>query len=151
MNQKLTAPRALTALIARRAVRFATLIAMVITLLSIAISSVLVYFFTPWWWLLAVFFILLFGVFIIIRVISMVIIRIIHPNNLTTEQTNAMNEFVDTIQELLEAKSTPLFLIALICIKDILFYRDIVTVKKTIQDTVSLRTRYAEIEKLFEA
>lgn len=149
MNQKLTAPRALTALVARRAVRFATLIAAAITLSSVVISALLVYFFAPWWWLLAVFFILLFGIFILIRIVSMIIIRIIHPNNLTPEQATAMNKFVDSILEIIEAKSTPLFIVALICIKDILFYRDIVTIKKTIQDTVSLRTRYAEIEKLF--
>ena len=108
MIQKLTAPRALTALVARRAIRFATIIAVFITVVGFAVSAVLVYFFTPWWWLLAAFFILVFGVFLLIRIISMTIVRLIHPNNLTCEQKQAMNQFVDKIQEIVEAKSMPL-------------------------------------------
>jgi len=149
MHQILTAPRALTALVARRAVRFATIIATIIAVTGIAISAALVYFFTPWWWLLAVLFILLFGVFLLIRIIAVVLIRIIHPNNLTREQTLAMTGFVDKIQEILEAKSMPLFLFSLICIKDILLHRDIVTVKKLINDTAGLHKEYTKIEKLF--
>ena len=132
MIQKLTAPRALTALVARRAIRFATIIAVFITVVGFAVSAVLVYFFTPWWWLLAAFFILVFGVFLLIRIISMTIVRLIHPNNLTCEQKQAMNQFVDKIQEIVEAKSMPLFLVALICIKDILFHQDVVTIKQLI-------------------
>jgi len=149
MNQKLTAPRALTALVARRAIRFATLIAMIFTVVGIVIAAVLVYFFTAWWWLLAILFIMLFGAFLLVRLICMGIVRIIHPNNLTLEQTQAMNKFVDKIQEIIEAKSTPFFFIALICIKDILFHRDIVTIKKLIANTISLKNEYTEIEKLF--
>lgn len=149
MIQKLTAPRALTALVARRAIRFATIIAVFITVVGFAVSAVLVYFFTPWWWLLAAFFILVFGVFLLIRIISMTIVRLIHPNNLTCEQKQAMNQFVDKIQEIVEAKSMPLFLVALICIKDILFHQDVVTIKKLISNTTGLHKQYSVIEKLF--
>lgn len=149
MNQRLTAPRALTALVALRAVRFATITAIVVTVMGIIVSATLAYFFTPWWWLLATLFIILFGIFLFVRIICMVIVRIIHPNNLTARQTKAMNEFVNTIQEIIEARSTPLFFVALICIKDVLVHRDIVTIKKLVKDTARLRSNYAKIEKLF--
>ena len=149
MIQKLTAPRALTALVARRAIQFASVIAVIITVVGITISAILVYLFTPWWWLLAALFILVFGVFLLIRIITMTIVRVIHPNKLTREQKQAMNQFVDKIQEIVEAKSMPLFLVALICIKDILFHQDVVTIKKLISNTTGLHKQYSVIEKLF--
>lgn len=79
----------------------------------------------------------------------MTIVRLIHPNNLTCEQKQAMNQFVDKIQEIVEAKSMPLFLVALICIKDILFHQDVVTIKKLISNTTGLHKQYSVIEKLF--
>lgn len=60
-----------------------------------------------------------------------------------------MDEFIDKIQAALEARATPLPLTVIICLKDILFHRDVVTVKKLIKDTAGLRKDYAEIEKLF--
>ena len=149
MNQRLTAPRALTALIARRVVRLATIIAVAIIGVIFLVSGVLAYFFSPWWWLLVIPFLLLFGVFIFFRIITMIFIRIVHPNAITREQRDAMNSFIDKIVAVIEAKSTPLFLVVAICIKDIVFHRDVVTIKNLIKDTASLRAEYAKIEKLF--
>lgn len=149
MHKKLTAPRALTALFARRVIRLATIIASGIILGVIALAWVLAYFFSPWWWLLTVPFVIAFGLFMIVRIVVMVIVRLIHPNDLSKEQVAAMNGFIDKIQTILEARSTPPFLIVLICLKDLLLYRDITTIKNLIKDTAGLRKEYAEIEKLF--
>lgn len=149
MNQRLTAPRALTALVARRIVRLATIIAACVVGAILLLSGILAYFFTAWWWFLALPFLVLFGVFLFLRIIVMVVIRIVHPNAITREQRDAMNGFIDKIVAVLEAKSTPLFVVVAICVKDILFHRDVVTVKNLIKDTASLRAEYARIEKLF--
>lgn len=149
MNQQLTAPRALTALMARRAVRMATIISIITACIITIVTVALVYFFSPWWWLLIVPFAPLFILFFIVRFIVLLLIRSIHPNNLTKEQYVAMNEFVDKVQIVLEARSMPVPLIVFICLKDIVLHRDIVTIKKLIQDTAGLKSQYEQIQKLF--
>jgi uncharacterized membrane protein (UPF0182 family) len=149
MKQKLTAPRALTALVARRAIRFATFVAIGTLATITLLAGILAYFFSAWWWLLTVPFIIFFVLFLILRIIVLVIVRIIHDTSLTSQQRNALNAFTDKIQAVLEARATPPIFIALVCMKDLLLHRDIVTVKKLIKDTSELRKDYAEIEKLF--
>ena len=149
MSQRLTAPRALTTLFARRIVRIATLLALAVAVAVFLLTWVLAYFFSSWWWLLIIPLCILLVLFLIVRIVVMIFIRMIHPNSLTKEQTKAMNGFIDKIQAILEAKSTPLPFVVLICIKDILFHRDITTIKSLIKDTTGLRKEYAEIEKLF--
>ena len=146
---RLTAPRALTAFIARKVIRFSTIVA-VLTVVGIGILCwVLAYFFTPWWWLLEIPFVILFSIFLLVRLLALIFVRAIHSQKLTPEQNAAMSDFVDKIQAALEARSMPLPLIVLICIKDILFHRDVTTVKKLISDTAGLRREYIELEKLF--
>lgn len=79
----------------------------------------------------------------------MIIIRVIHPNDLTHKQRAAMSEFIDKIQQVIEARSTPVPFIVLVCIKDIVLHRDVVTIKKIIRDTAGLKREYEQIEKLF--
>ena len=146
---KLTAPRALTAFIARKVIRFSTIVA-VLTVVGVGILCwVLAYFFTAWWWLLEIPFVLIFFIFLLIRLVAVVFVRAIHSQQLTPRQSAAMSDFVDKIQAALEARSMPLSLIVIICIKDILFHRDVTTVKKVINDTAGLRREYSELEKLF--
>lgn len=148
---KLTAPRALTATVARRLIRTLTVIASVITVVSFIISGLLAYFFTGWWWILAGITFIIFGFFLLIRFIFSAAVRIIYPNKLTREQSTTMNSFIDTIQEILEAKSTPPIIMMLICIKDLILHRDIVTIKTLIRDTSRLRSEYKKLEQLFQA
>ena len=146
---KLTAPRALTAFIARKVIRFCTVVA-VLTIIGVGVLCwVLAYFFTPWWWLLEIPFVFIFFIFLLIRLAAVVFVRAIHSQKLTPRQHAAMSNFVDKIQAALEARSMPLSLIILICIKDILFHRDVTTIKKLIRDTSGLQREYSELEKLF--
>lgn len=149
MTSKLTAPRALTALLARRFVNLATIIAVGVACAGIILAWLLAHFFSAWWWLLAIPFAGLLLLFLIVRFIVMIIVRLIHPNNLTNKQRQAMNEFIDKIQVAIEARATPVPLIVLICLKDIILHRDVVTVKKIIKNTAGLKNEYEQIEKLF--
>ena len=149
MSQRLTAPRALTTLFARRIVRIATLLALAVAVAVFLLTWVLAYFFSSWWWLLIIPLCILVVLFLIVRIVVMIIIRMIHPNSLTKEQTVAMSGFIDKIQAILEARSTPLPFVVAVCIKDIVIHRDVVTIKKLITNTTGLRRDYAEIEKLF--
>lgn len=146
---KLTVARALTATVARRMIKLATLLALGIFIVILLICWALAYFFSPWWWLLIIPFVLLLFVFLIVRLILMLIVKRIHGNALTNQQRTALNDFVDKIWGLLEARSTPIPIIVMISIKDILFHQDITTIKSIIADTVSLRSDYEALEKLF--
>lgn len=147
--KSLTLPRALTAQFARRIVRIATIIILMAVASATLLCYTLAYFFSPWWWLLIIPFVLLAGVYVLVRLFVMFLIRRLSPGKLTGEQREALDNFVDKIERLLEARSTPLPLIVLISIKDLLFYRDITTVKSVINDSVSLKRDYQELEKLF--
>lgn len=146
---KLTVARALTAAIARRITILATWIALAVFVVMIIICWALAYFFSPWWWLLIIPFVVLLGVFLVIRLIVLFIVKRIHGDNLTKHQRSALNEFADKIWGLLEARSTPIPIIVLISIKDILFHQDITTIKSFIADTASLRRDYEALERLF--
>ena len=146
---KLTVARALTSRVAQRVLRIATRIAAMFFTVVFAATWALAYFFSAWWWLLLIPFVFLLGIFLIIRLIIGFIVRQIHTEHLTKQQRVALDRFVDKLQAIAEARSTPLPLLVAICIKDLLFHRDITTVKQLISDTSGLRRDYAELEKLF--
>jgi membrane protein implicated in regulation of membrane protease activity len=146
---KVTVARALTARIARRFVKIGDIIMAASTLVLLVIVGALAYFFSPWWWLLLLPILLVVGIFLIVRLIVAVIISRVQVGKLTTEQRKALDDFTDKIQQIIEARATPLPIVAIICIKDILFHRDVTTIKKTISDSVGLRRDYQNLEKLF--
>ena len=141
--------RALTARLTRRFVKIVDVIALIIIGVFLAITGILAYFFSAWWLVLLFPILFLCGVFVIVRLVIAVIVSRIHVGKLTEDQTKALDDFIDKIQQILEARATPLPIIAIICIKDILFHRDITTIKKIINDSVGLRLEYLELEKLF--
>jgi nitrogen fixation/metabolism regulation signal transduction histidine kinase len=142
--------RALTARMGRRFANLATLIVTGIFFLFLLVIAALSYFFSPWWWLLMIPAVILVLIFVIIRIIVGLILHQIHGGKLTSEQQSGLDGFIDKVQQLLEARATPLPLLALICVKDIVFHKDITTVKKIIHDTANLRHDYQELERLFD-
>lgn len=146
---KITVARALTARFARRFVRLADLLVGVASVVLITGTWALAYFLSAWWWLLLLPVLLVLGAYVIIRFIVTFILSRIHVGRLSQEQRTALDAFIDKVQQLIEARATPLPIMAVICIKDILFHRDITTIKRLINDSVGLRRDYAELEKLF--
>ncbi len=146
---KLTVARALTARVARRAVFLATVMAAGIFGLIVLIAAGLAYFFSGWWWVLVLPFAFLLSLFLVARLLIILLIRQIHGNRMTKAQTEALDGFVDKIQQLLEARATPPPIFVAITIKDLVIHRDITTIKKLIADTAGLRRDYDALEKLF--
>lgn len=146
---KITVARALTARFARRFVRLADLIVSTVSIVLIGCIWALAYFLSPWWWLLLLPVLLVLGVYVIVRLIVAVIIARIHVGKLSQQQRSALDAFIDKVQQAIEARATPLPIIALICIKDIVLYRDLTTVRKIISETVGLRHDYQNLEQLF--
>lgn len=146
---KITIARALTARVGARVVRLATIITFIAFGVWVVITAGLVYAFTPWWWLLLLPALTLLVIFLLARLVIRFILRRIHADQLSKTQSDALDGFVDKIQALLEARATPPWVFAAICIKDLLLHRDITTVKSIISSTTSLRSDYQALEKLF--
>lgn len=146
---KLTVARALSARIASRMVLIATFVAFGLYGVIAAATALLAYLYSPWWWLLLLPFTVALIVFLLLRLVVKIVIRRIHTERMTHQQTDAMDAFVDKIQQLLEARATPLPIFALITMKDILLYRDARTVKKLVSDTAGLSREFEALEKLF--
>lgn len=146
---RITAARALTAHLANRFIRFATFIAVGIFLAALLICALLATYFSAWWWLLFIPFVPLFALFLIIRLIVKFIVRRIHADHLRSDQKKALDDFTDKIERLIEARGTPPIFFVIISIKDLLFHRDVTTVKTLIRDTTSLHRDYVALEKLF--
>ena len=146
---KVTVARALTARTGLRVVRLDTILALSIFGAWLLLTNGLVYFFSPWWWLLLIPALLLLAAFVAVRFIVRLVISRIHAEQLTKPQTEALDGFVDKIQALLEARATPPWVFALICIKDLLLHRDVTTIKSIISSTTHLQRDYKELEKLF--
>ena len=146
---KLTVARALTARVAQRVIRIATIIAAGVLVVVFGATWALAYFFSAWWWLLIVPFVFVFSVFLVVRLFVVLVIRRIHSERISKQQRDALNDFSDKVQAALEARATPLPVIVLISIKDLVFHRDITTIKKLISDTAGLRAGYKNLETLF--
>jgi membrane protein implicated in regulation of membrane protease activity len=146
---KLIVARAISAHIARRAVRIATMIAVGILFFAFLITAALVYSFSPWWWFLLLPFLLLFGVFMIVRLVARIIISRIHAGRLDKSQREAIDGFVDKILQIVEARATPPWVFVAITVKDIVIHRDITTIKRLVADSAGLRRDYMELEKRF--
>lgn len=146
---RLTAARALTAHIAKRFVRLATLVAFGIFGLVVVLCWVLAYFFSAWWWLLLIPFIVLLGFFLIVRLIVSFLIRRIHADALRPDQKKALDELTSKLERLIEARGTPPIFFVFVSIKDLLLYRDITTIKGIVQDSATLKRDYQALERLF--
>lgn len=146
---KLTVARALTARVAQRFVRIATVLVFVAFSLITLITACLAYSFSAWWWLLLIPFVAILIVFLLVRLVVVMIVRRIHSEHMTKQQRSALDEFIDKIQAIIEARGIPLPFVVAICLKDIVVHRDITTIKKLVKDTAGLRREYHELEKLF--
>jgi hypothetical protein len=147
--RSITIARALTARISLRVLRLATMIVAIVFGVWLVVTAALVYFFSPWWWLLLVPAVVLLAIVTIIRLVVRFIIGRIHGGRMSKQQAEALDGFVDKIQALLEARATPPWMFAAICIKDLLIHRDVTTIKSIIGSTTTLKRDYQELEKLF--
>lgn len=146
---KLIVARALTAHIAKRMLRLATILALLAFVIITLIIGALAYFFSAWWWLLIIPFLFVLSLFLVVRLFVVLIVRRIHGDHMNKTQRDAMDDFTGKIEALIEARATPLPIFVFICIKDLVLHRDITTVKKLISDSTGLKKDYAELEKLF--
>lgn len=150
MNPKLQATRAVLSLLARRAMLFGTIVAVVVFALILLGCWALAYYVSPWWWILLVAYIPVLLAFILVWLIANFLLNKLYPvKHLSGTQRKAVGSFADKLQRLAEARGIGWPMFAFICFKDLLFYRDLRTARNTIEDGTSLKRDFEDLEKLF--
>ncbi len=150
MNTKLQATRAVLSFLARRALLFGTILALVIFALIFIGCWALAYYVSPWWWLLLVAYIPILLTFITIRLIVGFLLNKLYPvKSLSKTQRKSVGNFADKLQRLAETRGIGWPMFAFLCFKDLLFYRDLRTARNTLEDGTSLKRDFEELEKQF--
>lgn len=141
--------RALIAYSALRALRLITLIALLTGIGVFAAVWALAYYLSPWWWVFLVPLVLAAIVATIIRFIITKAIQTIHRHPFTEPQRQALEAFTDKITKLAEFRSTPLPIYAFITLRDVVRHHDATTLRQAIEDSASLKSDFAALEKYF--
>lgn len=149
MKPKVATVRALGAHLARKSLRLVTTIVIIIAIVIILAAALLAYNYTAWWWLLALPLLPLGLAYAIFYWLVCRLAAIIYRHPFSANQRQALDDFTEKIRSLLDAKSTPIPIFALITIKDILLHKDARTIRKIIDDSSSLRSDLRDLEKHF--
>lgn len=149
MDKDVRVARALSARLARRVLRLASLIVVVVVAVLLGAIWALAHFFSTWWWLLLLPLSVLIGICLLVGVLAHLITRRLYRQKLSSDQAQALDTMADTVQRLLEARATPWPILVLISVKDLLIHRDVTTLKELVRDTASLRAEYSKLRRLF--
>ena len=147
IKSKIDVLRALSSVIAKRAIFLFLIIDSVFLTLSFIGICLLVYFFSPWWWLLLINFIPLFIASGIIYLLARFVASRPYPAPLSREQRQHLQEFTDKILRLLETKGMGWWWFAALCMRDLLFYRELRTLKDILNDATSLKHDFTALEQ----
>ena len=118
----------------------------ILTLMLIAIWA-LAYFFSPWWWLLLIIFVPLVVISGIVYSIAHFIASRLYRGHLTRQQRDRLQAFTDKILRLLETRGMNWWWFAALCIRDLLFYRELRTLKELLSDATSLKHDFEALER----
>ncbi len=146
IKSKVQVLRALSAIVARRAITFFLIIDSVILTLSLIGIWALAHFLSTWWWLLLIIYIPLFIISALIYLIARFIASRLYPNRISKDQRQRLQAFTDKILRLLETRGMGWWAFAALCIRDLLFYRELRTLKELLADAVSLKADLADLE-----
>lgn len=151
VKAKIDTLRAVLASVAQRILRTAMILGIVLFGVVLIIIWLLSHFFSNWWWLLLIIYLPLLLVSLVAWLIARLLSRTLYPQRISPEQKVLINAFTDKIQRLLEARGMGWPMLAMLNIRDLLFYRELRTTKKLIADTSSLKRDFAELENKLQS
>ncbi len=149
MNKKVAAARALGAHLTRQALRLATIFFVSIVAILLLVIGLLAYNFTAWWWVFAIPIIIACLIALVLHWLVRRLASLIYRHPFSRAQRQALNEFTDKVRSLIDAKNTPLPILAIITIKDVLIHKDPRTIRQLIDNSTSLKADLKDLEKHF--
>lgn len=147
MKPKLDVLRALSAVIAMRAITLTRIVGFVVFALLFVGIWALGSYVSPWWWLLLIVYIPLLVAVLAVLFVAQFLVRKLYPVKLSREQKRLLTNFTDKIQGLVEARGMGWWWFMVLNVKDIVLHRDVVTTKKLLADTTSLARDFKELEE----
>jgi len=141
--------RAVTAFTARKSLAFATTLYLIALAVLTAFIWLLAHYFSAWWWLFAAPLAIITMIALILRLAISFIINKIYRHPFSRKQREKLEDFTSKVASLAEARSTPLPFYAFITIWDIIRRRDATTIRELIDNSRSLKSDYASLEKYF--
>lgn len=150
MKSEFNVARALGSVFAGRILAGYSLIMTIYSLVILLIILLLAYFFSGWWLLLLLIHLPVVLMLLIIRLVLAFIIRRLNPKKLTNQQKLVLNNYADTVQHLIESRALGWPLLVLLSVKDLLFYRQLRTLKKIITSTASLYQEFNQLKVSLE-
>ena len=150
MTRHITLFRVISRYYISRTVTIATYVAVSLALLMLVAVWALAHFFSPWWWLLAVPLLACVIAFFVLRFIVMIIAWMVYPDKVSTSQATDIKAFVEKINSLLELKNINPTMIALTSFKDFVLYRELRTLKTTINNSKELSGDYKKLDDQFK-
>lgn len=151
MQAKVDVIRALASTVAKRALLVISVVGAVISILLLIGIWALAHYLSAWWWLLLFIYIPWLVIALVVFSIARLIAHKIYPRPLSDRQKRLLKDFADKIQRLLESRGMGWWVFAFLCFKDLLFYRDLRTLKELIADTASLKNDFEELEWNFSS
>lgn len=150
MKPKVRAARALAAYAATRSLRLVSLISLVMLVVLFVLMWLLATQLSSWWWMLLIPLMLLTGIGLLLRFIIGRLIHATYPDPLSQGQRETLDILTSKVARLAETRSTPLPILALITLKDIVVHRDAKTVRDLFDDSKALTGDLRELEKQFK-
>lgn len=150
MKPKVRAVRALTAYTATKSLRLVSIIVVAILVIAAALVWLMAAQVSSWWWIMLLPVVILAAVVWLLRLIVQRIIRATYPDPLSQGQREALDGLSDKLVRLAEARSTPLPILAIITLKDIVIRRDATTIRSLFNDSKSLTGDLRDLERHFK-
>lgn len=149
MKPKVATARAITSYIAKKSLFIATALYFIVLAVLVIIIWILAHYFSAWWWIFAIPLVIITLIALAIRFVVSFIIGKIYRHPFNRLQREKLEDFTQKIISLAEARATPLPFYAFITVWDIVRRRDATTIRKLIDDSRSLKSDYAALEKYF--
>ena len=147
LRPKVRVLRALSAHIAKKAIRLFTLIDGVLLILLFAGIWVLANFLNEWWWLLLIIYIPLIIASTIIYMTASLITTALYRERLSRFQHQQLDAFSDKVIKLLELRGMNWWWFAALCIHDLLRYRNLRTLSELLDTATSLKEDFTKLEE----
>lgn len=138
--------RALSYVFANRMVRVARWIFLLAALVLLAGIVALAHYFSNWWLLLLIPYIIVLIICLVIFVIVRVVMKRLYPHKLTSAQTRSLSAFDDKVIDVFKERAVPPWMLATTVVKDLVVHHEITTLRGVIDDSVSLKNNFAQLE-----
>ena len=148
-SASLRAFRAVSAIILKKLLHPLQFMAVILLVAGYALTVFLSMSFSAWWWLLLIILVPLTIVFLIAKLISVYLLRIVTPRRLSDAEQGKITAFADKLFSVAERTQTPYPVMLFLIGRDVVRRRESEFLRNLVGDSKSLMTEFGEIQELF--